>query len=80
MELEGSLPCTQQPATGLYLEPDDPVHTFPFYFPKIHSDITLPSTPRSYEWCLPFRLSNNIFYAFHISLHTCYMLRLYLLP
>jgi hypothetical protein len=23
MEHEGSLPCSQQPATGLYLEPDE---------------------------------------------------------
>jgi len=27
-----------------------PVHTFPPYFPKIHSNIIFPSTPRSSEW------------------------------
>jgi hypothetical protein len=32
------------------------VHTFPPYFPKTHSNIILPSTPRSREWSLPFRL------------------------
>jgi len=29
---DGSLPCSQEPATGSY---PDPVHTFPPYFPKI---------------------------------------------
>jgi hypothetical protein len=32
----------------------NPVHTFPPYFSKIHSNIILPSTPRSYELPLPF--------------------------
>jgi len=27
-----------------------PVHTFPPYFPKIHSNIIFPSTPMSTEW------------------------------
>jgi hypothetical protein len=41
MEPEAPLLWSQQPATGHY--PD----TFIPYFPKIHFNITLPSTPRS---------------------------------
>jgi hypothetical protein len=41
-----------------------PVHTFPPYFLKIHSNIILPSTPRSPEWSLPFRyFAHKILYA-----------------
>jgi len=41
MEHEGSLPCSQQPATCLCPEPDEfNIRTFPPYFPKIHSNIT----------------------------------------
>jgi hypothetical protein len=31
-----------------------PVHTFPHYFPNIHSNIILPSTSRSSDRSLPF--------------------------
>jgi hypothetical protein len=42
----------------------NPVHTFPRYFPNIHSNIILPSTPLSSEWSLSFRFSNqNILYT-----------------
>jgi len=41
--------------------------TLPHYFPKIHSDIILPSTPRSSECSLPFRFSKkNAFLIFHM--------------
>jgi hypothetical protein len=36
----------------------NPVHIFTPYFPKIHSNIILPSTPRCTEWSFPFRFSN----------------------
>jgi hypothetical protein len=39
MELGDSLPCSHEPATGPYI--------FSPYFHKIHSNTTLPSTPRS---------------------------------
>jgi hypothetical protein len=39
-----------------------PAHTF---VPKIHSNIFLPSTPRSFEWSIiPFRVSDKIFVYF----------------
>jgi hypothetical protein len=47
MEPEVSLPCSQQPATGPYLSQMNPVHNFPLYFPNNHSNIFLPSTPKS---------------------------------
>jgi len=37
----------------------NPVHIFPPYFPKIHSNIILPFTTRSSEWSLPFRFSKH---------------------
>jgi len=43
----------------------NPVHTFPPYFPKIRSNIILPSTPRSSEWSFPCSFSDKKFlYAF----------------
>jgi len=55
MELEGSLLYSQEPTTGSYPESDLSVHTFPLYFPKIHSNIIFPSAPRSSVWSSPFR-------------------------
>jgi hypothetical protein len=47
----------------------NPVHISPPCFPKINSDVIFPSTLRSFEWYLPFRISNqNLFYA-------CYIIR-----
>jgi len=43
------------------------VHTFPIYFPKIHSNTILPSSPRSSEWSLPFGFPTEILYAFLTS-------------
>jgi hypothetical protein len=47
MEPEGSLPCLQEPANFPYPEPMNPIHIPKPYFPKIHLDVVLPSTPRS---------------------------------
>jgi hypothetical protein len=47
MEPEGSLPYSQQHTSGPYPEHMHPVHTFPLYFPKMHSNNILPSTPKS---------------------------------
>jgi len=42
MEHEGSLPCSQQPTTSPCPKPDAS-SPHPPYFPKIHSNIILPS-------------------------------------
>jgi hypothetical protein len=41
-----------------------PVHNFPPYLSKIHSNIILPSMPRSFEWSLPSCFVTNILYTF----------------
>jgi hypothetical protein len=59
MEPEVLLLCPQEPATGPILSQIHPIHKVPSYFPKIHSDITLPSTPSSSKWSLPFRFPKS---------------------
>jgi hypothetical protein len=61
MEPECSLPCSQEPATGPYPEPDESNPNLPPYFPKIHFNIILSPTPWSSEWSLLFRIPNQIF-------------------
>jgi hypothetical protein len=39
-------------------------HIFIPYYPKIHSNIIVPSTPSSSEWCLHFRFSDRKFLCF----------------
>jgi len=46
IEPEGSLPCLKKPATGPYPEPDARRPQFPPFLPNIHSNITIPTTPR----------------------------------
>jgi len=74
MEPEGSLPCSQESTTGSCLFKIHPVHTFSPYFHKIHSNnIISPSTPRSYEWSLSFKFSDqHLVFMSHLS-HSCYM-------
>jgi hypothetical protein len=63
MEPEGSLPSSQQPATGPYPEPDESVPHFQTYFPNIYCNIILTSTPMFSEWSLTFRLSDQNFFT-----------------
>jgi hypothetical protein len=51
-----------------------PVHIFPRYFSEIHSNI-LSSTPRSSEWSLSFRFSNQNILRISRIPHACYMPR-----
>jgi len=62
MKSEGSLPCSQESATGPtgHMNPD---HNFAPYFPNVYSNIIFPSTPRSSEWYLPYRFFNKNFYS-----------------
>jgi hypothetical protein len=59
---EGSLTCSLGPYPG----PDASSPYIPTLFPKIHSNIILPSTPRSSECCLISRFSNEILHLFLI--------------
>jgi len=69
MELEGLLPCSQDPATGPYHEPDASILQHPTPFPKIQSILILFS-----RLCLdlscglfPSGFPTKIVYAFLIS-------------
>lgn len=59
LEPEGTLPCLQEPATGLYFEDMNSVHTLTHCFLKIRPDITLLFTFKSAKCSLPFRFSPN---------------------
>jgi len=60
MDPRGSLSCSQETTTCPYSEPMNPVHIFPPFFPKIHSNIILPPMPGSTKWSLPIRLSISV--------------------
>jgi hypothetical protein len=53
-----SLSFSQEAVSGPCPEPDESHNSLP-NLSKIHSNIILPSTPRSYEWSLPFRFSGQ---------------------
>jgi len=65
MELEGSLPCSQQPVTGPCLE-SDVTTPHPPYFPKIHSDIIFSVRLGLLNGFFPAGLLTKILYAFLI--------------
>jgi hypothetical protein len=43
MEPDVSLSCLKQPATDPYPQADEAIHMFQHYFPKVHSNIILPT-------------------------------------
>jgi hypothetical protein len=77
MEPEGTLPVHLGLPLVSILSQMHLVHTFPPYFPKIHSNINIifPPSSRSSEWALPLTFTNqNIVRMYHLCLsHTCYM-------
>jgi hypothetical protein len=46
MELMGSLPCSQDPTTDPYPEPEESSPHLTYYFFMTHFNINLPSTPK----------------------------------
>jgi hypothetical protein len=71
MEPKGSLPCSQQPDTGPYSEPDESSPHSPTLFPQDSFNIILSSAPISSEWSL--HASQPQFCEHFPSPHACYM-------
>jgi hypothetical protein len=70
---EGSLPCSQEPSTSHYPEPDqsNPIHTIPSYLSKIHFNIIHLPTSWSSQWS--FWLSHQYPICIPLLPHSCYM-------
>jgi len=46
------------------------VNTLPTYFPKLHFNVVLDTTPTHSEWFPPFRFSDSILYNFSFLRHS----------
>jgi hypothetical protein len=64
MEPEGSLPCSQDPATALTLRQIIPVHTTPKYFSKIHLVLSFHLRLSRSSGHFPSSIPTKILYAF----------------
>jgi hypothetical protein len=59
MEPEGSLPCSQNPATGPYPEPAESSSPHRSLLSKVHLNVILSPTLRSSQWSCPFGPPNQ---------------------
>ena len=73
MELEGSLPHTQQPATRSYSEPYQCSPYPPSYFLNMHFNIVLSSMPWSSKWSVSLRFPHQNPIRTSPLTHTRYM-------
>jgi len=64
MKLEVALPCSQDPATGTYPEPDESTQSLPCFFSNNVCYIILPCKLRSSEWFLPLGFLTKTVYEF----------------
>jgi hypothetical protein len=74
MELEGSLPCIQEPATGPYPEPDESGPYPPNHFFS-NFNIILAPTYKSCKLHPSVGFYYRSFVCFHHRSHACYMPR-----
>ena len=72
MEPGSLLPHSQEPATCPWPVPDQSTRQF---YCLIHFNIILPSTPRSFKWCLSLRFPPTKTLYTPAAPHTCYMPR-----
>jgi hypothetical protein len=75
VETEGSLPRSQQPASDTHPESHASSLYIPPYFVKMSCNNVLPSTPRSSEWCVLFRFSDQNFVCISHFSNECYVAR-----
>jgi len=74
MEPEGSLPCSQEPITGLNPKPDESCPHLPPYFHNIHSNVIYLSMLQSSDWSHSFTFSEENFLCTSHVYRACYYL------